>query len=287
VTFTEVTVYGPDGVTPVGSMRPPYGATGSLAALGKIGGVGSVWALYAAEYGETADTHKRITRSVDDGLTWRTMLDAADPAHLSPTVRHWHAVIYDFYRTRIVAFAGDSDAQQRCVYSDDDGTTWRVLGNFGGHQQFRVVGAAFDSAGALYWVSDGPRQGQGVWRAEILPGAAPGDPDQLGTPELLCNLNATGYGLLMLGDTIAVVTVLHPDNPLNDLGGIHVSRDRGRTWGRLPVVWEPTGADVVNTGYNRLWGPDSRGYFHVGMTGLDVVGTTVTGLKFRLPAAGL
>jgi len=82
-------------------------------------------AVMIGEYGNVGSTVYRIRRSMDDGLTWATVLSspgtdgASDPGHI-------HSVTYDKHADKYVAFM---DRTTPNIYqSADQGATWTQIG---------------------------------------------------------------------------------------------------------------------------------------------------------------
>lgn len=98
---------------------------------------------YTVNVQHTNDTH--LYRSTDNGKTFQCILT------FPKTIRHIHFIKYDPYENCIWLGTGDADDEAKLMRSDDNGDTWKTIGE--GSQQWRAIGVCFNEE-SLVWGTD-------------------------------------------------------------------------------------------------------------------------------------
>ena len=89
------------------------------------------------------DTH--LYRSIDNGQSFQIILT------FPKTIRHIHFIKYDPYENCIWLGTGDGDNESKLMRSDDNGNSWKTVGE--GSQQWRAIGVCFNES-SLIWGTD-------------------------------------------------------------------------------------------------------------------------------------
>lgn len=85
--------------------------------------------MMLAEYGGINPLNGRyIYRSVDDGVSWQTALDADTlTGDADRKITHWHTIGYHAATNRWIAASGDGQKRRWILFSADAGATWQSL----------------------------------------------------------------------------------------------------------------------------------------------------------------
>lgn len=98
---------------------------------------------YTVNVQHNNDTH--LYRSTDNGMSFQCILT------FPKTIRHIHFIKYDPYENCIWLGTGDADDEAKLMRSDDNGDTWKTIGE--GSQQWRAIGVCFNEE-SLVWGTD-------------------------------------------------------------------------------------------------------------------------------------
>lgn len=104
--------------------------------------------LFLGEYGNPNGIAKRILKSFDGGLTWRTVYQFKPDE-----IRHIHCLAWDEYEQKIWIFTGDSDVESKVMITNAEFSSIEVVGT--GSQEWRACHAIFTEK-TVEWIMDSP-----------------------------------------------------------------------------------------------------------------------------------
>lgn len=199
----------------------------------------------------------RIMRSIDDGVTFRPVLELTN-------IKHFHSIKIDPFSTftsqKWMACTGDTDSEVFWYISTDDGRTWTDM-QVPHEQAYRTLGWVFTNDG-LIWGSDNPSNVAG---GNMLYYASR---NNLSEKRALFQTVAPLFMPIQLSGGIYMFgTVYEATSSMSRVAELYVSQDGGNTW-KTALRWPVKGL-VDRGGFSSASLPGPNGEIYINLWNVD------------------